>query len=50
MAKAIKTEHCGAKNGGGFWGMRKEAKMLSKKKRRVNQRKEINFKLRQGKA
>ena len=31
-----KTEHSGAKNGGGFWGPRKEAKDVSKKHRRSN--------------
>ena len=30
----IKTEHTGAKNGGGYWGTRKEAKTYSKKARR----------------
>jgi len=34
MAKVKKTEHAGAKNGGGFWGSRAEAKTLSKKARR----------------
>jgi len=31
----IKTEHSGAKNGGGFWGKRAEAKRISKKLRRA---------------
>ena len=34
MAKGFKTEHSGAKNGGGHWGTRHEAKKLSKKLRR----------------
>ncbi len=32
--KDEKTEHAGAKNGGGFWGRRAEAKSRSKKRRR----------------
>lgn len=32
--KAQRTEHAGAKNGGGFWGYRSEAKRSSKIKRR----------------
>ena len=38
-----KTEHNGAKNGGGFWGTRAEAKKVSRKARRANGRKEIRF-------
>jgi hypothetical protein len=34
MAKVKKAEHSGAKNGGGHWGSRVEAKTLSKKTRR----------------
>ena len=34
MPRIRKTEHSGAKNGGGFWGQRAEAKALSKKARR----------------
>jgi hypothetical protein len=34
MAKRIKTEHAGAKNGGGHFGKREEAKRLSRKSRR----------------
>lgn len=30
----MKTEHSGAKNGGGFWGRRELAKYYSRKKRR----------------
>ena len=33
-SKSIKTEHAGAKNGGGYWGKRDEAKLLSRKLRR----------------
>jgi hypothetical protein len=36
MKKSRKTEHSGAKNGGGHWGTRDEAKSLSKKARRAN--------------
>jgi hypothetical protein len=32
----IKTEHSGAKNGGGHWGPRVQAKSVSKKHRREN--------------
>ena len=38
----MKTEHTGAKNGGGHWGPRTEAKTLSKKARRTNGKKEIH--------
>jgi hypothetical protein len=30
----MKPDHNGAKNGGGFWGTRAEAKTMSKKRRR----------------
>lgn len=30
----LKTEHVGAKNGGGFYGRRADAKALSRRKRR----------------
>ena len=30
----IKTEHAGAKNGGGYWGRRAEVKRITKKARR----------------
>lgn len=33
-----KTEHVGAKNGGGYWGKRHEAKTLSKRIRRAESR------------
>jgi len=41
MAKIKKTEHAGAKNGGGHWGSRAEAKTLSKKARRKDSKKLI---------
>ena len=41
MTSKIKTEHNGAKNGGGFWGPREFAKKFSKKQRRRNDKKEI---------
>jgi len=34
--RKVKTEHSGAKNGGGYWGTREEAKKISKKLRRAN--------------
>jgi hypothetical protein len=34
--RKIKTEHNGAKNGGGHWGKRDEAKRISKKIRRAD--------------
>lgn len=36
MAKGIKTEHSGGKNGGGMWTTRKAAKQISKKARRAH--------------
>jgi hypothetical protein len=36
VTKNKKTEHAGAKNGGGHWGPREEAKALSKKARRAD--------------
>jgi hypothetical protein len=35
-----KSEHAGAKNGGGHWGTREEAKLISRKVRRHNDKKE----------
>jgi len=35
------TEHAGAKNGGGYWGPRAEAKTASNKGRRANDRKAV---------
>jgi hypothetical protein len=35
MSGKIRTEHAGAKNGGGHWGTRAEAKEISRRKRRT---------------
>ncbi len=35
LGRGIKTEHNGAKNGGGYWGRREDAKRLSRKRRRA---------------
>jgi hypothetical protein len=35
MTEKLKAEHSGAKNGGGHWGTRHEAKSLAKKLRRI---------------
>jgi len=43
---AHKTEHAGAKNGGGHHGPRTDAKVMSKKGRRANDRKAIKAGLR----
>ena len=40
--KNIKTEHSGAKNGGGYWGRREEAKKHSKKIRRAVDKQSIS--------
>ncbi len=45
MTKNKKTEHAGAKNGGGHWGTREEAKALSKKARRINNKKDVRQEL-----
>jgi len=37
----IKTEHSGAKNGGGYWGKRARAKRVSRKARRAADRKAV---------
>jgi len=37
----VKTEHNGAKNGGGYWGTRTIAKKVSKRLRRILAKKEI---------
>ena len=39
--RTMKTEHAGAKNGGGFWGTRAEAKQSSKRRRRISAKAEI---------
>jgi len=44
--RKLKTEHGGAKNGGGFWGEREEAKKCSRKKRRSNNKTEVRDALR----
>jgi hypothetical protein len=36
-----KTEHAGAKNGGGYWGKREDAKRVSNKKRREDGKSEV---------
>ena len=36
--KGMRTEHTGAKNGGGFFGTRAEAKVASRKRRRAADR------------
>lgn len=45
MSKATKTEHSGAKNGGGYWGPRAEAKQTSKKRRRLIEKRDIQKQL-----
>ena len=42
---SIKTDHNGAKNGGGHWGTRREAKKVSGKLRRKNAKTEIKQQL-----
>ncbi len=34
----VKTEHAGAKNGGGYWGRRADAKRISRRLRRCRER------------
>ena len=41
MKMATKTEHAGAKNGGGYWGKRAEAKRRCKQLRRKEARKSV---------
>lgn len=36
--RGMKTEHAGAKNGGGAWMRRAEAKRASRKRRRTNEK------------
>jgi len=38
----MKTEHTGAKNGGGHWGKRREAKKKSKKLRRTQDKNQVS--------
>jgi len=41
--KVIKTEHAGAKNGGGgYWGFRTDAKRMSNRARRAADRSEVD--------
>lgn len=40
---AIRTEHAGAKNGGGYWGKRAEAKSRCRRLRRKEDRKSIRL-------
>ena len=47
MGKTIKANHNGAKNGGGYWGTREEAKTLSKKARREAGKREIKKSLKE---
>lgn len=42
----IKTEHAGAKNGGGFWGKRADAKAVTRRLRRRNSAKLIRSEMR----
>lgn len=42
MAKRIKTGHAGAKNGGGYWGKRVDAKERSRKLRRGDDKEAIS--------
>lgn len=44
----MKTEHSGAKNGGGHWGTREEAKEESKKLRRQMDKSEVKKELKEG--
>jgi hypothetical protein len=37
--KGTKTEHAGAKNGGGMWAKRADAKKISRRLRRINGKK-----------
>jgi len=49
MSKATKTEHNGAKNGGGYWGLRAIAKQHSKKRRRWAAKRTIQMSLNEDK-
>ena len=39
--RKLKTEHAGAKNGGGYWGKRADAKRMSSHMRRRHDRIEV---------
>lgn len=41
LMMVFKTEHAGAKNGGGYWGKRAEAKHRCKRLRRKEDRKSV---------
>jgi hypothetical protein len=43
IMRKTKTDHSGAKNGGGYWGKRAEAKQISKKLRRASAKKDITI-------
>ncbi|HLN78422.1 MAG TPA: hypothetical protein VK204_15350 [Nocardioidaceae bacterium] len=47
QGRRTRTEHAGAKNGGGFWGTRAEAKGVSRRLRRQRARVEIRRELRE---
>jgi hypothetical protein len=47
MGKKLKTEHAGAKNGGGFRGKRKDAKTQSKRARRQRDKAAIHVEIKQ---
>jgi hypothetical protein len=47
---AIKTEHNGAKNRGGYWGLRVVAKAVSRRLRRRKARKDITERLKDQEA
>lgn len=36
-----KTEHAGAKNGGGYWGKRIDAKLYSRRRRRQQDKRAV---------
>ena len=46
MAHVVKTEHAGAKNGGGMWGRRVVAKSVSRQLRRAAGKQAIRDELR----
>lgn len=41
LGRRLRTEHAGAKNGGGFWGPREDAKRVSRRVRRRRDRKAV---------
>ena len=40
-SRTVKSEHNGAKNGGGYWGPRAWAKAISKRVRRQNDKRAV---------